>query len=242
MSRWAIADIHGCKNTFRKLLKEIKASKRDHLILLGDYIDRAPDSAGVIDGILSLQESGFDVTALRGNHEDMFLRAKGYSDQIPALSDPEMVSSSEKGWEWLWHRNGGKFAEDSFEASGKPLQRYIDFALSTVTYAEEPDVILVHAGLSWYNKDPFGNYEALLWSRQKYSGPAIHKKTVISGHTITSLPAIRKSVEEKHLHIILDNGCHRGSKGSSDPDYGNLVAMNLDTWDLVAVPYCEETE
>lgn len=51
MSRYAISDIHGCAKTFKNLLRRISFSKEDVLYLLGDYIDRGPDSKGVIDHI-----------------------------------------------------------------------------------------------------------------------------------------------------------------------------------------------
>ncbi|MFT6129303.1 MAG: serine/threonine protein phosphatase 1 [Neolewinella sp.] len=47
--RYTISDIHGCLKTFRALLDELKLDRNDELFLLGDYIDRGPDSQGVID-------------------------------------------------------------------------------------------------------------------------------------------------------------------------------------------------
>ncbi|MFT7120475.1 MAG: serine/threonine protein phosphatase 1 [Neolewinella sp.] len=72
MPRYAISDIHGCPKTFRKLLKEITFSKQDELFLLGDYIDKGPDGIGVINHILELEEQGYNITCLAGNHERMF--------------------------------------------------------------------------------------------------------------------------------------------------------------------------
>src|SRR6478736_5094582 len=79
MRVFAISDIHGCAKTFVSLVeKVIKLTREDKLFLLGDYIDRGPDSKGVIDYIIQLEQKGFDVTALRGNHEEMLL--KGITD------------------------------------------------------------------------------------------------------------------------------------------------------------------
>ncbi len=69
MRKLAIGDIHGCNKTFKALLDQINLSKDDELTLLGDYIDRGPDSKGVIDTIINLQSSGYQVRALRGNHD-----------------------------------------------------------------------------------------------------------------------------------------------------------------------------
>lgn len=73
MKKYAITDIHGCNKTFQALLDKIAFTTADALYLLGDYIDRGPDSKGVFDTIFNLQETGHSVHCLRGNHEAMFL-------------------------------------------------------------------------------------------------------------------------------------------------------------------------
>jgi serine/threonine protein phosphatase 1 len=76
MSRlFAIGDIHGCFDEFREMIEKINPSKQDKLILLGDYIDRGPAIKETIDYILSLKEQGFDIVALKGNHEVLMLHA-----------------------------------------------------------------------------------------------------------------------------------------------------------------------
>lgn len=55
----AIGDIHGCSKTFKTLLhKGLKIKKHDEIFCLGDFIDRGPDSKGVIDLILELRKKG----------------------------------------------------------------------------------------------------------------------------------------------------------------------------------------
>ena len=73
---FAIGDIHGCSNTFKRLLLDkIKIRKSDIIYCLGDYIDRGIDSKGVIDFILELRAEGYTIYTLRGNHEQMMLDA-----------------------------------------------------------------------------------------------------------------------------------------------------------------------
>ena len=61
----AISDIHGCNKTFQKLLFEtLNLQKNDQLYLLGDYIDRGPDSKGVLDTIQNLITNGYYVRCL----------------------------------------------------------------------------------------------------------------------------------------------------------------------------------
>ena len=74
MSRYAIGDIHGGAKTFCALLEKIYLQREDRVYLLGDYVDRGPNSRGVLDIILKLKEAGFGIFALRGNHEDMLIR------------------------------------------------------------------------------------------------------------------------------------------------------------------------
>ncbi|MEH3101369.1 metallophosphoesterase [Sphingomonas adhaesiva] len=77
---YAVGDVHGCYDLFHALLAEIRrdAAEREperapRVILCGDYIDRGPDSARVLDAVTWLLRSGtVDVTALDGNHEAMF--------------------------------------------------------------------------------------------------------------------------------------------------------------------------
>jgi serine/threonine protein phosphatase 1 len=74
VNRYVIGDIHGGAQTLRALLGRIGLRWKDRLHLLGDLIDRGPDSRGVMDTILTLCEAGFTVKPIRGNHEDMLLR------------------------------------------------------------------------------------------------------------------------------------------------------------------------
>jgi len=101
----AIADIHGCCRTFERLVHaEVKLKKSDRLYLLGDYIDRGPDSKGVIKLILRLLEDGYDIQPVLGNHEQMLLDA--------------VVEKSVSGKQyWNWFDNGGQATLKSYHVS-----------------------------------------------------------------------------------------------------------------------------
>ena len=73
--RFAIADIHGCAQTFNQLLEKLELEKQDQVYLLGDYIDRGPDSKGVLDAIMNLIAAGYSIRPLLGNHEKLFINA-----------------------------------------------------------------------------------------------------------------------------------------------------------------------
>src|SRR2546422_447465 len=77
----AIGDIHGCSQALRALLDRIEPTPDDWIITLGDYVDRGPDSYGVIDQLLALHRTG-RLVALRGNHEEMMLRARESDERL----------------------------------------------------------------------------------------------------------------------------------------------------------------
>jgi len=71
----AIGDIHGCLRALDALLELVDPQPDDLLVMLGDYVDRGPDSKGVLDRILGLRERCRCVT-LKGNHDLMMLAAR----------------------------------------------------------------------------------------------------------------------------------------------------------------------
>ena len=97
---YAIGDIHGCHDLLEDLLQQIlrddsgrPCAERKILVFLGDYIDRGPCSAEVIDHLLHALPTGFEKVFLKGNHEVMLLDAlENPQTELPAL---------------FWLRNGG---------------------------------------------------------------------------------------------------------------------------------------
>ncbi len=71
MSRYSISDIHGCANTLKALLNIIGLNKTDELYLLGDYINRGNHSKEVVDFLIQLENEGYPLNLLKGNHESM---------------------------------------------------------------------------------------------------------------------------------------------------------------------------
>jgi len=71
----AIGDIHGCITALSTLIEFVNPRSDDTIITLGDYIDRGPDPAAVVDFIIELGKS-HKLVALRGNHEIMMLDSR----------------------------------------------------------------------------------------------------------------------------------------------------------------------
>src|SRR4051794_3839689 len=101
MRTLAIGDIHGCLTAFETLLPFVSPTADDTIITLGDYVDRGPNTKGVLDRLLELHATG-RLIPLRGNHEIMMLGAK------------------EGGWEDVkfWLTFGGVQAIESYSPNG----------------------------------------------------------------------------------------------------------------------------
>lgn len=218
MRKFAISDIHGCNLTFQKLLQKIKFSKKDQLFLLGDFIDRGPDSKGVLDTIFKLVNKGHQVFCLMGNHEDTLLRAR---------QDSELFDH--------WLQWGGKTTLESFrvhELSRFP-KKYISFMESLPLYYEVDQYILVHAGLNFDLPDPFEGLYSMLWIRDWYENISYYwlkERIVVHGHTPISFEKILDLHENLYENqvINIDNGCFVSSTSTK----GQLIALELNSQEL----------
>jgi serine/threonine protein phosphatase 1 len=228
--RWVIPDIHGCVNTLRALVEElIRPNRYDEIYFLGDYIDRGPDSKGVIDFIRTLQKEEYTITALRGNHEDFVLE----------LFDAELKSRNPWFFNFAgrkklaWNSIGGKATLHSFDVDHvKDIPKeYIDWMNSLEYYVALEDFILVHAGLNFKNEDPFSDKRAMLWLRDYEILPEkINNRRIIHGHVPVDLELITLALKHKYYKFIdLDNGPYISGKEG----YGNLVALELNAMEMV---------
>jgi serine/threonine protein phosphatase 1 len=106
---YAVGDIHGRLDLLEPLLEMIMAHDENAspacpvLIFMGDYIDRGPDSRGVIDLLVSGLPDQFEQVFLRGNHEDMMLRIFKQPDQFD-----------------VWAMNGGLATARSYGVEFNP--------------------------------------------------------------------------------------------------------------------------
>lgn len=224
MPRYAISDIHGCLKTFKKLLDQIDFSKTDELFLLGDYIDRGPDSKGLIDHIWWLQKEGYQVHCLKGNHEQMMLDARSSARDTK-----------------FWLVNGGEQTMDSFGAYtlDNIPKEYFHWMETLPHYLETEGYILVHAGLNFDTPDPMTDQRAMLWIRNWYhhiDQQWLDGRVIIHGHTPTMRTAIFKRAENLNLSpaLVIDNGCFYDRPGMH-----SLMAYNLDQKALRICPYVD---
>ncbi len=208
---YAIGDIHGCFNSLKELIEnKIKLKKKDKLIILGDYIDRGPDSMNVLNYIIELQNNNFDVITLLGNHESMLLNAFYNKGEISK-----------------WIHNGGNETLKSFKINSlnQIEPKYISFIKSLRYYYELNEYLFVHAGFNDDIENPFVDNYSMLWnSRTKYLNPRLKDKRIIHGHSPLSLANIKQQILCSNKVINIDGG-----KVYPNPPLGKLVALEINT-------------
>ncbi len=219
--RWVISDIHGCIRSFKGLINKIELNKRDHLFLLGDYINKGPDSAAVIDYIISLKKDGFKIFAIRGNHEENLLELEGHKKRLNQFVQ-------------LQH------SQNLINKSGKIKKRFLHFLHMLPYYFDLGDVIIVHAGLNFKKKDPFKDLDAMLNIRDfNIDANYLGNKFIVHGHNPKSIDVILSAISQRNQVIPLDNGCvYHGER----PGQGNLLCLNLDDFSLIIQENIEQLQ
>lgn len=144
----AIPDIHGRLDLLEALMQRIDLQPEDQAIFLGDYIDRGPDSRGVLDYLQALKaERPTQVEMLGGNHEWLM---------IDALS--------KGGQHWLlWMVNGGGATMRSFENERVIAEHYATWLATLPLQHEEPGFFFSHAPVHALADPPYRR-EVLTWS------------------------------------------------------------------------------
>jgi serine/threonine protein phosphatase 1 len=188
----AVGDIHGCSKALDALIEAIRPTPDDEIVMLGDYVDRGPDSRGVLDRLIAL-ESRCKLIPLLGNHDQMILDALNGED-------PE-----------FWLAVGGLQALESYgpERSLETIPgQHIAFLERCRDFYETDSHIFVHA--NYYPDIPMDEQcvAMLRWESLKSFTPGPHDsgKTVIVGHSS------QKSGEIRNLgHLVcIDTFCYGG--------------------------------
>ena len=221
---WVIPDIHGCKKTLQALIEnQIKPDKFDVLYFLGDFIDRGPDSKGVLDYIMNLEAQEFQVHYLKGNHEDYCIQAWEQDQNSKFFLGIRQKKKIQK----IWETHGGKETLASFgvKYASEIPEKYIDWMRKGRYYIELENYILVHAGMNFNIDDPLTDTFAMLWTREFRVQPQkIRNKKVIHGHVPVDLEFMHHVMQSKSYHFVdLDNGVYMENRAG----YGNLVAYEL---------------
>src|SRR5262245_25880298 len=196
---YVIGDIHGRLDLLSRLHQMIlddagSATGNRTLVYLGDYVDRGPESAGVVELLSKETLAGFSAIHLMGNHEDFMLR---FLDDISSGN--------------AWFANGGvaplryygiklDYAELlnpgrlQDKLSRSLPARHLDFLRALSLSHAIGDYLFVHAGIRPAVPMELQTPADLLWIRGEFlNSKADHGRIVVHGHTITDEPEIRQN-------------------------------------------------
>tara|TARA_X000001388_G_scaffold74561_1_gene67801 strand:- start:1834 stop:2481 length:648 start_codon:yes stop_codon:yes gene_type:complete len=199
----AIGDVHGCSSELVDLICEGNATA-DEIIFLGDLFDRTPYVEGdeaVLEIIQMAQEQPdlmdtSKVTVLRGNHEDMLIRA--------------IEAGPGSDWYELWESNGGDAAFYELACD------HLDWLKSLPLYAIRGNYLFVHAGVRPGIPLEQQKESDLLWIREQFIDEPDHglPYVIVHGHTIVN------EIDITDNRINLDTGCfHTGNLSFMRFDY-----------------------
>lgn len=195
---YAIGDLHGQTAEMDRALALIEqdGGPDAQIVFLGDYVDRGPDSRGVLDRLIVGRDAGRNWVTLLGNHDRMFA---WFLEDVPR-HDPHLLV----GYHWLHDRLGGTETLKSYGVEFEDRTRLEDVhraARAAVPLAhriflrdlslmhQTRDLAFVHAGIR--PSVPLGEQAEndLVWIRQTFhSCETSHPKLIVHGHTVVDHP------------------------------------------------------
>ena len=171
---YALSDIHGHLDKLVALVARCRSDAGDDeakFVFMGDYIDRGPDSRGVVEYLIDLQrrQSG-DVVCLCGNHEDLALSA---------IDDPDEID------QWVATNSGDTTLRSYGVAAPSDLPaRHVDWMRALGTHHDDGRRFFVHAGIDPSRPLDRQDRHDLLWMREPFlSDPRDHGRFIVHGHT-----------------------------------------------------------
>jgi serine/threonine protein phosphatase 1 len=169
---YAFGDIHGRLDLLDQALDMVTdmavtlCDDKPQLLFCGDYVDRGPDSKGVVDKLIQLQSEG--AICLRGNHEQLM---------IDALTERTRFAVSH------WLANGGDTTLTSYGGVVPP--EVLGWMEALPLYYETANHVFVHAGMQPGVALSAHDPETLMWIRQAFlrRGAGEFDKHIVHGHT-----------------------------------------------------------
>ena len=174
-----MTDIHGRYDLFEKIFDEINFTKNDLLIILGDSCDRGEYTYEMYRKYIDLQNEGYKVIHLIGNHEDTILKSRNDLNHKANW----MFNGGEKTvYSFFRHQN--KFEEiiDYWEEFYKEKWLF-DFFEEMPHIVESENCIFVHAGIDFEKSMENQDEEYVVWTRDNWYMKNNTGKTVFYGHT-----------------------------------------------------------
>lgn len=167
--RLVIGDVHGHYDALLGLWENITPNQDDQVYFLGDLIDRGPQSAQVVEFVMSN-----NYNCIQGNHEIMLLNT---------------LEQGQKNYNVLhtWLQNGGSATVNSY-GQKMPPPEHIEWIKNLPLYYDLEDYWLVHAGVDPNMPIEQQSSNQFCWIRKPFhhsNQPYFKDKTIIIGHTIT---------------------------------------------------------
>lgn len=216
---YAIGDIHGCLAPFKALAEAIEADDARRgpadttVILLGDLVDRGPDSAGVV-AFARQWQARRRVRILSGNHEEMFLDS---FDNLDVLR--EFLRHGGRETVLSYGVDPDIYAQADFAATRDLMHRHVpqadrDFIAGFEASIALGDYLFVHAGVRPGVPLDQQRLSDLRWIRGTFLDHAdSFGPVIVHGHTIFTQPELR------HNRIGIDTGAY---------NTGRLTALGLE--------------
>ncbi|HVS34633.1 MAG TPA: metallophosphoesterase family protein [Gemmataceae bacterium] len=215
MRTLVIGDIHGCLTALRTLLEVVAPASDDRLIALGDYVDRGPDSRGVLDLLIALRAEG-RLVPLRGNHDEMMTEAR-----IGAPADRSLWLAC--GGQETLQSYGVKTPERS-DLKEIPDSHWDFLERDCLDWYETPTHFFVHANA--YADLPLDDQPRYMLLWEKLYAPCRHVsgKIMVCGHTKQPDGQVRNYGST----ICIDTGAYapNGWLTCLDVDTGRLWQTN----------------
>lgn len=211
---YALGDLHGRADEFERALSLIErdGGPEAEIVFLGDYVDRGPDSRGVLDRLIAGCEAGRRWIALKGNHDRMFA---WFLEDVPR-HDPHLLV----GYHWLHDRIGGIETLRSYDVTFEDRTRLEDvhavarvavpkshrvFLGGLVSMYQTPELAFVHAGIRPGIPLNEQRENDLVWIRQSFHAHKDpHPKLIVHGHT-----PVERATHYGH-RVNLDSGAGYG--------------------------------
>jgi serine/threonine protein phosphatase 1 len=182
---FAIGDIHGCRDKLERLIATCEAhagGRPARWVFLGDYIDRGPDSRGVVELLMRRQQAQpGTVVCLRGNHEQMAILAHADARAMP-----------------LWLENSGATTQRNYRRTGGRIEDAHLAWLAALPFCHDDGLrFFVHAGVDLSVPLDRQPGEVMIWMREPFLSECDDVdlgRLIVHGHTPlrTGLPDLRR--------------------------------------------------
>lgn len=206
---YCMADLHGERDFFLRMLEQIRFSPADHLYILGDVIDRGPSGVELLEQIMEAP----NMTMLLGNHEQMCLSTLGPRNELGARD--------------VWRQNGGMatYRQLLYHCTPQRRNRILRFLSGLPDHL---DLTVGGQNFHLVHGFPGADHHTRIWGRVESGSASPYPDTVcIVGHTPTAFLTGRMDEDCSIWHgdgiIDIDCGC-----GSQNAPHRRLACLQLD--------------